>query len=356
MTDRSVTNSVNIRPAIEGDLEWVASLMDNALRPFYGGDHRAHARRIFDTHIQGGTDHIGHFSAGQHMFIAEVDGERAGVVHMVNKKQGTIKVGPLIVDPRFRHGYGVGKALLVFAEQYARDAGVRQIYGTVAAANPALDFFRRNGYQIAGTARSHYLTGADEHMVYKQLDTNKDYTGSNVLVVPFDEQRHGDRVRRLILDSTRGKFDGVDDDWVDALYAGYRRRDSGDINEKFKIIFVAESSGEVHGVACATPKKGHPIKLMPLMATNKPAFEALIVNLRGLLMDYGHKLYVHLVSEAWQVACLQRHGWELEAVFPGGYSADSVVQQWGLIMDQGGTTVRTSPYYGHEDPRGPCGL
>ena len=51
--------------------------------------------------------------------------------------------------------------------------------------------------------------------------------------------------------------------------------------------------------------------------------------------DYGHKLYVHLVPEPWQVACLQRHGWSLEGVFPGGYAPTSVVQQWGLSLQKG---------------------
>lgn len=350
LTESSVSNRVHIRSAEEGDFEWVAGLMEQALSPFYGGDHRAHARRIFDTHIQGGVDLVGHFSAGQHMFIAEVNGNRAGLVHVVDKKQGTVKMSPLIVDSRYRKGYGVGKALLAYAERYAVDAGVRQVYGTVAVANvEALGFFLRNGYRITGTAKDHYLIGADEHMIYKQIGEDSGIDAPNVSVVPFNEERHGDQVRQLILGTMKGDFDGVDDEWVDALYAGYRRRNSGDVNVKFKIVYVAECGGEVVGVAGATPKKGDPIKLMPLMATNEAAFEALIVDLRGLLVEYGHKLYMHLVPEAWQVLCLQRHGWSLEGVFAGGYSSDSIVQQWGHNMNTGGNIVRhmriKGPYY-----------
>lgn len=94
------------------------------------------------------------------------------------------------------------------------------------------------------------------------------------------------------------------------------------------------------GVAGATPKKGEPIKLMPLVASSEAAFEALVIDLQGLLMDYGHKLYVHLVPQPWQVAALQRHGWSLEGVFPGGYAPTSVVQQWGFNFNKEGTTVR----------------
>jgi len=186
-------------------------------------------------------------------------------------------------------------------------------------------------------------------MLYKQLGDEPGFESPNVSVIPFDEARHADGVRAIILADMSSDFIGVDDDWVDALFAGYRRRESGDVNAKYKIVFVAECGGEVVGVAGATPKKGDPIKLMPLVATSEAAFEALVIDLQGLLMEYGHKLYVHLVPEAWQVSCLQRHGWELEGVFPGGYAPNSVVQQWGLNFNKEGSTVRKlrikRPYY-----------
>lgn len=47
MTASTVINNVVIRPAASDDFEWVADLMVRALSPFYDGDHRAHAQRIF---------------------------------------------------------------------------------------------------------------------------------------------------------------------------------------------------------------------------------------------------------------------------------------------------------------------
>lgn len=336
MTESAVSNIV-VREANANDFEWVADLMVRALTPFYDGDHRAHARRIFDAHIAGGIDRVGQFSSGQHMFIAESgDGQPAGVIHVVNKKQGTVKISPLVVDTAYRGRLGVGSMLLKHAEDFARSLGARQIYCTVAAPNKkALGFFLKKGFYITGTARDHYKMGIDEHMLYKQLVDEAGFDSPNISVVPFDESQHADGARALILSQMSDDFKGVEDSWVDALFAGYRRRESGDVNNKFKIIFVAECDGKVVGVAGATPKKGRPIKLMPLVASSEAAFEALVVDLQGLLEDYGHKLYVHLVPEPWQVACLQRHGWSLEGVFPGGYAPNSVVQQWGLSLQKG---------------------
>lgn len=335
VTEASVSNIV-VRPARASDFGFVSDLMVRALTPFYDGDHRAHARRIFDTHIAGGVDRVGQFSAGQYMFIAESDGRPVGVIHVVNKKQGTVKISPLIVDTAYRGKMGVGSMLLKHAEDFARSLGARQIYCTVAEPNKkALGFFLRKGFRITGTAKDHYKIGIDEHMLYKQLIDEAGFDSPNISVVPFDESQHADGARALILSQMSGDFDGVDSNWVDALFAGYRRMESGDVNTKFKIIFVAECDGQVVGVAGATPKKGQPIKLMPLVAKSEAAFEALVIDLQGLLEDYGHKLYVHLVPEPWQIACLQRHGWALEGVFPGGYAPNSVVQQWGLSLQKG---------------------
>ena len=329
MAEASVSNIV-VRPARASDFGFVSDLMVRALTPFYDGDHRAHARRIFDTHIAGGVDRVGQFSAGQYMFIAESDGRPVGVIHVVNKKQGTVKISPLIVDTAYRGKMGVGSMLLKHAEDFARSLGARQIYCTVAEPNKkALGFFLRKGFRITGTAKDHYKIGIDEHMLYKQLIDEAGFDSPNISVVPFDESQHADGARALILSQMSGDFDGVDSNWVDALFAGYRRMESG------KIIFVAECDGQVVGVAGATPKKGQPIKLMPLVAKSEAAFEALVIDLQGLLEDYGHKLYVHLVPEPWQIACLQRHGWALEGVFPGGYAPNSVVQQWGLSLQKG---------------------
>lgn len=350
MTTSLVNDTVVIRPAAADDFEWVANLMVRALSPFYEGDHYAHAKRIFDTHMEGGIDHVGHFSAGQYMFIAELSGQQVGIIHVVEKKQKTVKISPLIVSPDYRGKLGVGSMLLEHAENFARGIGARQLYCTVASPNKkALEFFLRKGFRVTGTAKDHYKQGVDEHMLYKDPGEEPGYESPNVSVVPFDRAKHAEGVRRLILSQMSDVFHGVDDDWVDALFAGYERRNSSDVNAKYKIIFVAESCGEVIGVAGATPKKGSPIKLMPLVASTEEAFEALVIDLQGLLMEYGHKLYTHLVPEPWQVGCLQRHGWSLEGVFPGGYAPNSVVQQWGLNFDKEGNPVRKMrikrPYY-----------
>ena len=324
-----------VRPARSIDFDWVADLMHQTLSPYCDGDHRAYAWRIFESQSVAGFDHVECFSSGQMMLVAEVDRRRAGLVYVVGKKQSTVKIGQLIVLPEYRSG-GVGSALLAKAEEYALEQGARQIFCTVASPDTStLDFFLCNGFRITGTARDHRKRNVDEHMLCKQLvdETSKE----SVVITVFDPEVHADAVRALILSRMQADFMGVDDAWVSELFELMGRTDCVNC---FKAFFVAENGGVVTGVVGAIPRKGNPIKLLPLVAADKVSFEALLAEIQGLMMNYGHKLYVHLVPEAWQMLCLQRHGWTLEGVFPGGYALNSVVQQWGCHLIKGTVVIR----------------
>jgi len=331
--------AIVIREAIPEDHDFVVGLMDSALSPFYGGDHVAHAERIFSTHIAGGIDRIGHFSVEQRMFIATVDDAPAGLIHLVGKRQKNYKVSPLIVAPDFRVSFGLGRLLLEYAELYARDHEARQMYCTVAERNTvAMRFFLRHGYICAGRSESHYKEGVTERMFFKPLKldpTAETPDRPNISVVPCDSI-HEPQVRRLLLGTIALDFFGIDDDWLDALFAGYRRRLSGDVNAKYKLLFVAVDGNEqVLGVVGATPKKGEPIKLMPFVATNEPSFLAFLADLPYQLLQYGHKLYAHLTPTPTMVIALQQHGWKLDAAMPQAYHDERITYQWSLDVSSG---------------------
>lgn len=326
-----------IRKARSSDLGFVMDLMQNALEPFYGGDHRAHAQRIFDAHIDDGKDNVGHFSFSQKMFIITVDENLAGMIHIVGKRQGTYKISPLILHPDYRGKNGLGGRLLTFIEDYVKKLEARQIYCTVAKQNlSALNFFLHHGYVIAGESDSHYKKGITEVMMYKLFDNeafSNQFDISQISVIPLEEKYKED-ARKLILEKLPDNFDGVDDSWVDSLFAGYDRREGQDINKKFKIIYVAiNNNKEVVGIVGATPKKGEPIKNMPLVAKNFQAFVALLIDIPYLLKEYGRKIYTHLNPTASEVIALQRFGWKLNALMPEAYKKGVITQQWSFNFE-----------------------
>jgi hypothetical protein len=89
-----IEEKIRIREAILTDKAWVIDTMNNALSRFYDGDHTAHAERIFSAHLEGGIDKYGFFSFEQKMFIAVIDNEPVGMIHIVGKKQNTYKISP----------------------------------------------------------------------------------------------------------------------------------------------------------------------------------------------------------------------------------------------------------------------
>ena len=297
--------------------------------------------RIFSTHIDGGEDKLGFFSREQRMFLATLGSEpaapRLGLLHLVGKRQGTYKISPLIVAPEVRGRLRVGPSLLAFADLYARERGSRALYCTVAEDNKqAVQFFVRSGFVIAGRSDSHYRPDGVELMLYKLLssaDNQSVFDGPNISVTPM-ERAHRDAVRGLLLSVLPTNFEGIDESWVDALFAGHERRGSVDVNQKFKLIYVAtDRANTVLGVAAATPKKGEPIKVMPLLAKSVPAFAALITDLPFLLRPYGRKLYAHLEPNAEETIVLQARGWRLDAALPSAYREAHTTQQWSLNID-----------------------
>ncbi len=287
--------NIIIREAEKNDFEWVANLMHNALEPYYGGNHYAHAKRIFDAHIDGGHDYVGFFSFEQRMFVIEVNNQRAGIIHLVGKRQSTYKISPLIVAPEFQGTFGLGSRLLEYAENYSRNNNARQLYCTVAEKNvAAMQFFLRKGFIKAGSSDSHYKNGVTETMLYKPLYENKtvaSFDKPHISVLPFDEnnKKLKEQVAQLLLEKLPASFEGIDDNWIAGLFSGYSRRQSADINAKYKLLYIALDDNKVVGIAAAAPKKGSPIKVMPFIATSMAAFEA-------LLLDIPYQLAARLMA------------------------------------------------------------
>lgn len=342
---------IHVREASINDSEFVIRLMEETLPPFYDGDHGAHARRLIKTHLGGGEDKVGHFSFEQRMFVAENEkGERVGFVNLVGKKQGNYKISPLILAPEFRGVAGYGVQLLEFIEHYVQSQACRQLYCTVAGNNTsALGFFLKHGFVLAGKSMSHYKLGIEENLLYKRfISTGELITmdSEHISVRPFD-YNHQSQFETLVYQQVAPFFKGVDDAWIQATFDGYERRNIGDINSKYKLMFEAVNHlGEFRGAVALTPKKGQPIKVMPLVAVSPQAFLALLEELPKLVYGLGHKLYIHIVPSVEQTAILQKLGWRIESVMPGAYSDQIITQQWGFqLMDNMVKTLRLKNTY-----------
>lgn len=177
----------HIRKVRLGDLSVIAEMMHIALEPYYGGDHRAHAKRIVETASRETGDDKGHFSAAQIMYVVTENGNIVGILNFVAKHQGTVKISPLIVKKEAR-GQGVSRRLLQKLDEYVKNNQIRQIYCTVSIRNTsALSFFEKQGFIHAGTANCHYRADTDEVMLYKVVEHVELFSGDRMIsVLPME--------------------------------------------------------------------------------------------------------------------------------------------------------------------------
>lgn len=120
--DATAPRTVVIRQPKPGDIGWaIAAHGDLYARQFgWNADFEALVARLFADFANG------HDSVSERMWVAEMDGERAGTVFVVrNAEDPTVaQLRCLLVDPKAR-GLGVGTRLVNECISFARSAGYR---------------------------------------------------------------------------------------------------------------------------------------------------------------------------------------------------------------------------------------
>jgi GNAT superfamily N-acetyltransferase len=326
MQSRVSDKNICIHRALKGDLNFATCLIDYALTPYYGGDHRATAARIFEASSKG-IDPIGYFSLKQNLFIISIGTTPAGLINVVKKRQGNYKISPIAVLPSYQN-LGLGNSLTEFAEKMATADGARQMYCTVSESNlNTLRFFSSRGYIYAGKAENHYKPGLTEIMLYKPLLRTMPPSVNGLRVIPLNLE-HSRRVNEFVLQHLPSQINGIDEGFVDAIFNGYGRRSTYDVHRKYKLVFVVvDDANEVEGVAVATPKKGDPIRVMPLLALNLESFGLLVDRMTSELSDFGRKLYLHIAPNSKELMILQKKGWRIDGALPDGYKEDVITLQ-----------------------------
>jgi RimJ/RimL family protein N-acetyltransferase len=114
-------------------------------------------------------------SDNEKVLVAHCGGELVGLVTGTRgpfrERRGCIEIG-VGVAPTCR-GRGIGRALLVAVETWARQAGVHRLHLTVAAENAAaIALYRKLGFVVEGTQRASAEIGGvriDELMMAKLI-------------------------------------------------------------------------------------------------------------------------------------------------------------------------------------------
>lgn len=325
-------DQVSVRSATSADRAYLLDAFEQALGPYYDGDHLVHANRVLQTHLSGEDDR-GLLSTRQLLLVLWEGDARRGLINLVFKRQSTCKISPLILFPFEQNGRGLGTRLIHEAEKIARGAGARNLYCTVASSNPSLDFFLQNGFYVCGDADEQYKAGETEMLLRKSLAEPE--AEEVISVVEVQGRAAWKRVEKLLSTSLPRLIEGVNDSWLESMYKNARDYSGSpeDDGRRTWVYAAQDRSGRYRAAAIVTYKKGGALKVMPIYARDINAFRALVVDLPTLFVDRGRKIYIHHVPSTAEVAVLQESDWKLEGLLPGAYREDVSTQQWGYSLD-----------------------
>ncbi|WP_226366957.1 GNAT family N-acetyltransferase [Pseudonocardia sp. ICBG162] len=325
-----------IRDATEGDRAAIRGLLHGSLRRNYDGDHVAQADRILDAHLAGGKDPVGHFSKTQHVYVAEYGGEVVGVMNIAEKRQRTMKISPLIVNPDFRGSNGAGSALLEKSVEAARERGIRQLYGTVAEPSSWIEtFYLNRGWTCGSQSNSQYRPGVVEHAIYYTIDEAEaaETTPNRLKFEEYTSPRY-DELEAFLTFRMDVFVDGIDAGFVRSLVAGHERRASRSVESKYKELYLGFESGVLSSVVAFGPKKGGSVKLMPLSAVSGSALSETLGFAQRWAAGRTHKLYTHQHVDPAVVSAFQSKMWTLEGLLPEAYGKGKVAVQWGWLVGE----------------------
>lgn len=286
------------------------------------------ARSFIKSHHQE-LDPFGYFTKRKRIWKAIADGDRVGFTVATEKRGGSIKFGPTIIDPE-RQGQGLGALLRGGVETHYAADGYRKAYSTTNLKNLAGIFYlTKIGYQIELHLKDHYAVGKDEVVLSRLLTEAVAPVNQNEPIAGL-----ADYERRLFDDLAPdfGEIDAVFFEHVRKSIKPKMRWTEQAFANKTRLLFRDEAN---ECVALAVPKRGSCVKVMPFAASKrKSANRDVFEQLRRAFVGHAHKLYTFVPTRRpTKVSALEELGFRIEGFMQMPYKSGVNVYAMSARID-----------------------
>lgn len=222
-----------------------------------------------------GYDPFGYFTLRKTIWVLEYEGKMSGFVVATEKRGGSVKFGPTIIEPAYQ-GRGFGLKLWQEVEEHYAALGKRKVYGTWPAKRiDVLRFATKAGWKLEALLREHYRPKQDEYVSGKMLQPSQPFGQPSFRQPPARSQWEGEvsllkpnqekAVADFLLSYLPLYYDDIDAVFVRSVIAAHKRFGQG-LHLKGKRVFVAtQKDRTIGGIAIATPKRGGSVKVGPLV-------------------------------------------------------------------------------------------
>lgn len=156
------TPVVTLRPLQQGDAGYVAQLHGD----FYSEHYNLSP--IFEYYVMKGLTEFLSDTSGGELWIAEVNGERAGAIAIVQDNENTAQLRWFILDDRYQ-GLGIGTKLLEKALRYCKEKNYTHVYlWTFNLLSSARHLYKKYGFTI--TEEKENLEWSNERLIEERWD------------------------------------------------------------------------------------------------------------------------------------------------------------------------------------------
>jgi len=148
---------MGIRAIVKKDETQLRDIAKKILEPLYGSQEKA-----INEWLTG--------NGYKKVFVFSQDGSVASLLSMkVNPKKNFLKISTLVVVEESR-GMKIGRQMLKFAINFAKEKGFKNIIVTVSESKPkAMAFFQNSGFETSKTCLGKYIESVNEFIMLMEV-------------------------------------------------------------------------------------------------------------------------------------------------------------------------------------------